>query len=62
MQTLSPIHRFMKTPDEIMNGTSERLEHLESDTDEQNYVKGESPNSAACTREVRVCVCECEKE
>ncbi|XP_063073422.1 transcription factor ETV6 isoform X2 [Engraulis encrasicolus] len=37
------LFRFMKTPDEIMNGTSERLEHLESDTDEQSYVKGESP-------------------
>ncbi|KAL2103028.1 hypothetical protein ACEWY4_002196 [Coilia grayii] len=46
------LFRFIKTPDEIMNGTSERLEHLESDTDEQGYVKGESPNStAACTRE-----------
>ncbi|XP_048124331.1 transcription factor ETV6-like isoform X1 [Alosa alosa] len=45
------LFRFMKTPDEIMNGTSERLEHLESDTDEQNYVKGESPNNSACTRE-----------
>lgn len=31
----------MKTPDEIMNGQTERLEHLESDTDEQIYIKEE---------------------
>lgn len=34
-------HRFMKTPDEIMNGQTDRLEHLESDTDEQIYIKEE---------------------
>lgn len=33
--------RFMKTPDEIMNGQTDRLEHLESDTDEQIYIKEE---------------------
>lgn len=33
--------RFMKTPDEIMNGQTERLEHLESDTDEQICIKEE---------------------
>lgn len=31
----------MKTPDEIMNGQTDRLEHLESDTDEQIYIKEE---------------------
>lgn len=31
----------MKTPDEIMNGQTERLEHLESDIDEQTYIKEE---------------------
>ncbi|XP_047245872.1 transcription factor ETV6 isoform X3 [Girardinichthys multiradiatus] len=35
------LFRFMKTPDEIMNGQTERLEHLESDTDEQIYIKEE---------------------
>lgn len=35
------LHRFMKTPDEIMNGQTERLEHLESDTYEQIYIKEE---------------------
>ncbi|XP_028811404.1 transcription factor ETV6 isoform X2 [Denticeps clupeoides] len=35
------LFRFMKTPDEIMNGQAERLEHLESDTDDQIYVKEE---------------------
>ncbi|XP_039516564.1 transcription factor ETV6-like [Pimephales promelas] len=35
------LFRFMKTPDEIMSGQSERLEHLDSDTDEQIYVKEE---------------------
>ncbi|KAM9705211.1 LOW QUALITY PROTEIN: transcription factor ETV6-like, partial [Menidia menidia] len=35
------LFRFMKTPDEIMNGQSERLETLESDTDEQIYIKEE---------------------
>lgn len=35
------LFRFMKTPDEIMNGQTERLEHLESDTDEQVYIKEE---------------------
>lgn len=33
--------RFMKTPDEIMNGQTDRLEHMESDTDEQIYIKEE---------------------
>lgn len=31
----------MKTPDEIMNGQTDRLEHMESDTDEQIYIKEE---------------------
>lgn len=31
----------MKTPDEIMSGQTERLEHLESDTDDQIYIKEE---------------------
>ncbi|KAM4569359.1 transcription factor ETV6 isoform 2-T2 [Odontesthes bonariensis] len=35
------LFRFMKTPDEIMNGQTERLEHLESDVDEQIYIKEE---------------------
>ncbi|XP_051544436.1 transcription factor ETV6-like isoform X2 [Myxocyprinus asiaticus] len=35
------LFRFMKTPDEIMNGQTDRLEHLESDTDDQIYVKEE---------------------
>ncbi|XP_067282925.1 transcription factor ETV6 isoform X2 [Pseudorasbora parva] len=35
------LFRFMKTPDEIMSGQTERLEHLDSDTDEQIYVKEE---------------------
>ncbi|XP_048011143.1 transcription factor ETV6 isoform X1 [Megalobrama amblycephala] len=35
------LFRFMKTPDEIMSGQTDRLEHLESDTDEQIYVKEE---------------------
>nr|XP_057932841.1 transcription factor ETV6 isoform X3 [Doryrhamphus excisus] len=35
------LFRFMKTPDEIMNGQTDRLEHLESDTDEQIYIKEE---------------------
>lgn len=36
-----PDSRFMKTPDEIMNGQTDRLEHMESDTDEQIYIKEE---------------------
>lgn len=36
-----PAFRFMKTPDEIMNGQTDRLEHMESDTDEQIYIKEE---------------------
>lgn len=36
-----PNSRFMKTPDEIMNGQTDRLEHMESDTDEQIYIKEE---------------------
>ncbi|KAM6986005.1 transcription factor ETV6 isoform 3-T3 [Aplochiton taeniatus] len=35
------LFRFMKTPDEIMNGQTDRLEHLESDTDDQIYIKEE---------------------
>ncbi|CAN9508316.1 unnamed protein product [Ophioblennius macclurei] len=36
------LFRFMKTPDEIMNGQTDRLEHLEADdTDEQIYIKEE---------------------
>ncbi|KAE8281718.1 Transcription factor ETV6 ETS translocation variant 6 ETS-related protein Tel1 [Larimichthys crocea] len=35
------LFRFMKTPDEIMNGSTDRLEHMESDTDEQSYIKEE---------------------
>uniref|UniRef100_A0A1A8P517 Transcription factor ETV6 n=1 Tax=Nothobranchius rachovii TaxID=451742 RepID=A0A1A8P517_9TELE len=35
------LFRFMKTPDEIMNGQTERLEHLEMDTDDQIYIKEE---------------------
>ncbi|TRY87219.1 hypothetical protein DNTS_031738 [Danionella cerebrum] len=35
------LFRFMKTPDEIMNGQTDRLEHLDSDTDDQIYVKEE---------------------
>lgn len=33
--------RFIKTPDEIMNGQTDRLEHMESDIDEQIYIKEE---------------------
>lgn len=39
--SLTPLTRFMKTPDEIMNGQTDRLEHMESDTDEQIYIKEE---------------------
>uniref|UniRef100_H3BW58 Transcription factor ETV6 n=1 Tax=Tetraodon nigroviridis TaxID=99883 RepID=H3BW58_TETNG len=35
------LFRFMKTPDEIMNGQTDRLEHMESDTDEHIYIKEE---------------------
>lgn len=35
------LFRFMKTPDEIMNGQTDRLEHLESDSYEQPYIKEE---------------------
>ncbi|CAL8323570.1 unnamed protein product [Lota lota] len=35
------LFRFMKTPDEIMNGQTERLEHLDSDPEEQTYIKEE---------------------
>ncbi|XP_060886492.1 transcription factor ETV6 isoform X2 [Labrus mixtus] len=35
------LFRFMKTPDEIMNGQTDRLEHLESDSYEQTYIKEE---------------------
>ncbi|XP_077357178.1 transcription factor ETV6 isoform X2 [Festucalex cinctus] len=35
------LFRFMKTPDEIVNGQTDRLEHLESDTYEQIYIKEE---------------------
>lgn len=35
------LFRFMKTPDEIMNGQAERLEHLEADMDETVYIKEE---------------------
>ena len=35
------LNRFMKTPDEIMNGQTDRLEHLESDSYEQPYIKEE---------------------
>ncbi|XP_033845536.1 transcription factor ETV6 isoform X1 [Periophthalmus magnuspinnatus] len=35
------LFRFMKTPDEIMNGQAERLEHLESDIEETVYIKEE---------------------
>lgn len=31
----------MKTPDEIMSGQTDRLEHIESDTDDQIYIKEE---------------------
>lgn len=35
---LSSFCRFMKTPDEIMSGRTDRLEHLESqELDEQMY-------------------------
>lgn len=37
----------MKTPDEIMNGQAERLDHLESDTYEEIYIKEECLGSAA---------------
>ncbi|XP_041112938.1 transcription factor ETV6-like isoform X3 [Polyodon spathula] len=33
------LFRFMKTPDEIMSGRTDRLEHLESDLDDQLYVE-----------------------
>lgn len=39
--------RFMKTPDEIMNGQAERLDHLESDTYEEIYIKEECLGAAA---------------
>ncbi|XP_039625413.1 transcription factor ETV6 isoform X1 [Polypterus senegalus] len=35
------LFRFMKTPDEIMSGRTDRLEHLESDLDDQMYVEEE---------------------
>uniref|UniRef100_A0A3B5BBF2 Transcription factor ETV6 n=1 Tax=Stegastes partitus TaxID=144197 RepID=A0A3B5BBF2_9TELE len=35
------LFRFMKTPDEIMNGQTDRLEHLETDSYEQIYIKEE---------------------
>ncbi|XP_076862552.1 transcription factor ETV6 isoform X3 [Brachyhypopomus gauderio] len=35
------LFRFMKTPEEIMSGQTDRLEHLESDTDDQIFVKEE---------------------
>ncbi|XP_061086001.1 transcription factor ETV6 isoform X4 [Conger conger] len=35
------LFRFMKTPDEIMSGQTDRLEHLESDLDDSMYVKEE---------------------
>lgn len=35
------LFRFMKTPDEIISGQTDRMEHLESDTDDQIYVKEE---------------------
>ncbi|KAM9772616.1 transcription factor ETV6 isoform X2 [Syngnathus typhle] len=35
------LFRFMKTPDEIVNGQTDRLEHLESDSYEQIYIKEE---------------------
>ncbi|XP_059904594.1 transcription factor ETV6 isoform X3 [Gadus macrocephalus] len=35
------LFRFMKTPDEIMNGQTERLDHLDSDPEEQTYIKEE---------------------
>ncbi|KAK6487831.1 mRNAion factor ETV6-like isoform X1 [Huso huso] len=35
------LFRFMKTPDEIMSGRTDRLEHLESDLDDQLYVEEE---------------------
>ncbi|XP_035257832.1 transcription factor ETV6 isoform X2 [Anguilla rostrata] len=35
------LFRFMKTPDEIMSGQTDRLEHLESDLDDTMYVKEE---------------------
>ncbi|XP_053506182.1 transcription factor ETV6 isoform X2 [Ictalurus furcatus] len=35
------LFRFMKTPDEIMSGQTDRLEHLESDLDDQIYIKEE---------------------
>uniref|UniRef100_A0A3B3I3Z0 Transcription factor ETV6 n=1 Tax=Oryzias latipes TaxID=8090 RepID=A0A3B3I3Z0_ORYLA len=41
------LFRFMKTPDEIMNGQAERLDHLESDTYEEIYIKEECLGSAA---------------
>lgn len=31
----------MKTPDEIMSGQTDRLEHFDSDLDDQMYVKEE---------------------
>lgn len=41
LRAFFPAFRFMKTPDEIMNGQTDRLEHMESDTDEQIYIKEE---------------------
>ncbi|XP_048875516.1 transcription factor ETV6-like [Brienomyrus brachyistius] len=35
------LFRFMKTPDEIMSGQTDRLEHFDSDLDDQMYVKEE---------------------
>ncbi|XP_075868206.1 transcription factor ETV6 isoform X2 [Nelusetta ayraudi] len=35
------LFRFIKSPDEIMNGQTDRLEHMESDTDEQICIKEE---------------------
>lgn len=35
------LSRFIKSPDEIMNGQTDRLEHIESDTDEQICIKEE---------------------
>lgn len=35
------LFRFMKTPDEIMNGQTDRLEHMESELVDQTYIKEE---------------------
>lgn len=35
------LSRFIKSPDEIINGHTDRLEHIESDTDEQICIKEE---------------------